>query len=49
MIPELEVTETVRELCKVLVSESPTPAGTEIDVFHIAVAAVNGMDYLLKN
>ncbi len=46
-IPELEVTETVRELGKVLVTEGPIPAGAEIDAFHIAVAAVNGMDYLL--
>jgi hypothetical protein len=46
-IPELELTETVRELGKVLVSEGPIPAGAEIDAYHIAVAAVNGMDYLL--
>lgn len=46
-IPELEVTETVRELGKVLVLEGPIPAGAEIDAFHIAVAAANGMDYLL--
>jgi hypothetical protein len=46
-IPELEITETVRELGTVLVSEGPIPAGAEIDAFHIAVAAVNGMDYLL--
>jgi len=46
-IPELEVTESVRELGKILVSEGPIPAGAEIDAYHIAVAAVNGMDYLL--
>ena len=46
-IPELEVTETVRKLGKTLVSEGPIPKGSEIDAYHIAVAAVNGMDYLL--
>lgn len=46
-IPELEVTETVRKLGKILVSEDPIPTEAEIDAYHIAVAAVNGMDYLL--
>ncbi len=46
-ISKLKVTETVRELSKILVSEGPIPAGAEIDAYHIAVAAVNGMDYLL--
>jgi len=46
-IPELEVTEDVRKLGKALVSEGPIPEGAEIDAYHIAVAAVNGMDYLL--
>lgn len=46
-ISELQVTETVRELGKILISEGPIPARAEIDAFHIAVAAVNGMDYLL--
>ena len=46
-ILELEASETVRELGKVLVKEGPIPTGAIIDAFHIAVAAVNGMDYLL--
>ena len=46
-IPELDVTEEVRQLGKALVSEGPIPEGAEIDAYHIAVAAVNGMDYLL--
>ncbi len=46
-IPELEVTEDVRQLGKALVSEGPIPNGAEIDAYHIAVSAVNGMDYLL--
>ena len=46
-IPALEVTEAVRELGNALVSEGPIPVGAEIDAYHIAVAAINGMDYLL--
>jgi hypothetical protein len=46
-IPELEITEDVRKLGKALVAEGPVPKGSEIDAYHIAVAAVNGMDYLL--
>ncbi len=46
-IPELDITEEVRELAVALITEGPIPKGSEIDAFHIAVAAVNGMDYLL--
>jgi hypothetical protein len=46
-IPELEITETVRLLARALVAEGPIPKGSEIDAYHIAVATVNGMDYLL--
>lgn len=46
-IPELEVTEAVRKLGKALSADGPIPVGAEIDAYHIAVAAVNGMDYLL--
>lgn len=46
-IPILEVTEEVRQLGRALVVEGPIPLGAEIDAYHIAVAAVNGMDYLL--
>jgi hypothetical protein len=46
-IPELNVTEDVRQLARALVVEGPIPKGFEIDAYHIAVAAVNGMDYLL--
>ena len=28
-------------------TEEPVPASAEIDAYHIAIAAVNGMDYLL--
>jgi hypothetical protein len=46
-IPALEVTEAVRQLGRALLNEGPVPKGSEIDAYHIAVAAVNGMDYLL--
>ena len=46
-IAELTVTEEARVLAKALISEGPIPDGSEIDAYHIAVATVNGMDYLL--
>jgi hypothetical protein len=46
-IPELDVTEEVRQLGGALIAEGPIPEGAEIDAYHIAIAAVNGMDYLL--
>lgn len=46
-IPELEITDEVRELAKALIVEGPIPEQAEIDAYHIAVATVNGMDYLL--
>ena len=46
-IPELDVTEDVKNLPKALIAEGPIPQQAEIDAYHIAVAAVNGMDYLL--
>lgn len=47
-ITELEITESVRKLGKALITEGPIPMGAEIDAYHIAVAAVNGVDYLLS-
>jgi hypothetical protein len=46
-IAELEVTEAVRSLGKALVAEGAIPSAADIDAYHIAVAAVNGMEYLL--
>lgn len=46
-IPELEATELVRQLGAALMADGPVPAAAEIDAYHIAIAAVNGMDYLL--
>lgn len=46
-IPELEVSENAESLAKVLCLEGPVPQNAEIDAYHIAVATVNGMEYLL--
>ena len=46
-IPELKIGDQARELAKELLAEVPLPAKAEIDALHIAVATINGMDYLL--
>jgi len=46
-LPELDVTEEVQRLAKALIDEGPIPERAEIDAYHIAVATVNGMEYLL--
>ena len=46
-IPALKITEEVRMLGRVLISEGPIPARAEIDAYHIAVATVNGIEFLL--
>ena len=46
-LPRLSITESVRTLAGALVSEGPIPTKAEVDAYHIAVAAVNGIEYLL--
>lgn len=46
-LPMLAVTEAVRALAIALVSEGPIPTKAEMDAYHIAVTAVNGVEYLL--
>lgn len=46
-LPELIITDEVKGLAKALILEGAVPAKAEIDAFHIAVAAVNGIEYLL--
>jgi hypothetical protein len=46
-LPKIAVTEEVRTLAKALITEGPIPSNAEMDAYHIAVAAVNGVDYLL--
>ncbi len=46
-IPLLEQAPDVADLAEALVQRVPLPAKAAADALHIAVAAVNGMDYLL--
>lgn len=46
-IPRLEVTEAARELTRGLLQQGAVPVSAEVDAYHIATAATNGMDYLL--
>ena len=43
----LELTPQAQELAHHFVQEIPFPAKAAVDALHIAVAVVNGMDYLL--
>lgn len=43
----LEASDEVDELADTLISEKAVPASEPRDAFHIAIAAVNGVDYLL--
>lgn len=46
-LPRLPATEGVRELAATILETGLIPAKAEVDAFHIAVAAVHGMDILL--
>jgi hypothetical protein len=46
-IPLLGVTQEAVTLARTLVQKGPIPEKAEVDALHIAVAATNGMDYLL--
>ena len=46
-IPVLEVTKEAIELAQKLVDRGPIPEKAAVDALHIAIAVVNGMDYLL--
>ncbi len=46
-LSRLTVTESVRILAQILISEGVIPNSAEVDAYHIAVAAVNGVEYLL--
>lgn len=46
-LPALAATEATLELGRALLREGPIPTVAEIDAYHIAISAVNGMDYLL--
>ena len=46
-IPLLSVTQEAVTLARTLVEKGPIPDKADVDALHIAVAATNGMDYLL--
>jgi predicted nucleic acid-binding protein len=46
-IPELPMDEEVRDLAARLLADGGMPAKAEADALHVAVAAVQSMDYLL--
>lgn len=46
-LDRLEVTSSVRSLAQALLNEGAVPGSAEVDAYHIATAAANGMDYLL--
>lgn len=46
-IPVLSVTNDVLSLARSLMAGIPLPEKADIDAVHIAVAAVNGLDYLV--
>lgn len=46
-LPVLDVTPAARSLSRDFLRFTGIPAKAELDALHIAVAAVNGMDYLL--
>ena len=47
-VPELEITLEVTQLGQMLVDQLAIPAKAKVDAFHVAAAAVHGMDYLLS-
>lgn len=46
-LPRLTVTESARTLAIVLILKGVIPTNAEVDAYHIAVAAVNGVEFLL--
>ena len=46
-LPLLAVTEQVDALAEQLIADVPMPRNANADAYHIAIAAVGGMDYLL--
>ena len=44
---ELQATQAVKTLGRELVMRNALPAVAEIDALHVAIAAVNGIEYLL--
>lgn len=47
--PRLDITEEVESLATALMAGVPLPPKAQADALHIAVSAVNGMNYLLTS
>jgi len=43
----LKVTEAAKFLAKAFNKQGPIPKNAEIDAYHIAIAAIHGMEYML--
>ncbi len=46
-LPLLDITEQVDTLATQLIAGVPMPDNANADAYHIAIAAIGGMDYLL--
>jgi len=46
-LPLLDTTQQAEDLANRLIQQIPLPENAEVDALHIAIATVNGMDYLL--
>jgi hypothetical protein len=46
-LPRLEVSEEVDALAQLLLTGVPLPAKATLDAYHISIAALNGVEYLL--
>jgi hypothetical protein len=46
-IVELRISANARDLAKALIASNSFPVKAELDAFHVAVDATNGIDYLL--
>ena len=46
-LPLLQLSDNARSLAKALIADLAVPANAAIDAIHVAVAADNGIDYLL--
>jgi hypothetical protein len=46
-LPDLPITDTATALAETLITHSALPSKARVDALHIAIAAVNGMNYLL--
>jgi hypothetical protein len=47
-LPQLDVANEAEQLAATLVADVPLPPKAKSDALHIAIAAVNGIEYLLR-